>query len=323
MATKPSILLTRKFPEAVEQRIQENYAPRFNTEDKQYTPEELLEKAKGADALFISGGDRLNAGLISQLPNSVRAIATLSVGYDHIDLKAAKQRNIVVINTPGVLTDATADLTMLLMLGAARRAHEGETLIRAGKWVNPRPTELLGKEVYGQRLGIYGMGRIGQAVAKRSRAFDMTIHYHNRHRLPPEQEGDATFHENPEDLLRVSDYLSFHSPATPETKDFLNAQRIALLPDGAVVINAARGSIIVDDDLIAALKSGKVTAAGLDVYNNMPHVNPGYIALPNTFLMPHLGSATDDTRTQEGFLVIDNFDAFFASEPPPDLVTQL
>ncbi len=202
MTTKSTILVTRKLPDAVEERLKKDYNPRLNIDDKRYPPEELLAKAEGADALLITMGDRLTADLIDKLPNSVRAIATFSVGYDHIDLKAAKQRGMTVINTPGVVTDATADLTMLLLLGAARRAHEGETLIREGKWTDPRPTELLGTEVHGKRLGIYGMGRIGQAVAQRARAFNMEIHYLNPHRLSPAQEYGATFYENPEDLLR-------------------------------------------------------------------------------------------------------------------------
>lgn len=320
MPPKPTILVTRKLPDPVEARIQRDYVARLNETDQLYTSQELLEKSQGADALLITGQDRMTADAIEQLPSCVRAIATFSVGYDHIGLAAAKQRGILVVNTPDVLTDATADLTLLLLLGAARRAHEGETLIRQGKWTDPRPTELLGTQVTGKRLGIFGMGRIGQAVAHRARAFGMQIHYHNRHRLPLNVEAGATFYAQPEDLLPVSDFLSFHCPATPETEKFLNAQRIARVPDGAIVINAARGSLVVDEDLIAALRSGKIAAAGLDVYNGEPNIHPDYRTLPNTFLLPHLGSATVETRTQMGFIALDNLDAIFAGKTPPNQV---
>ena len=320
MSLKPTILVTRKLPEAVEKRLTQDYKARLNAEDHLYSYEELIAHSQGADALLINMTDHLPAEVIHQLPSSVRAIATFSVGYDHIDLAAAKQRNLAVINTPGVLTEATADLTLMLLLCAARRANEANTLVRSGNWKDESPTGLLGTEVHGKRLGIYGMGRIGQAVAQRARGFNLEIHYYNPHRLPPEREQGATFHENPDDLLRISDFLSFHSPATPETKGFLNSSRIALMPNGAIVINAARGTLVVEADLIAALKSGKLAAAGLDVYPKEPHVSSELRALPNTFLMPHLGNATVETRNQMGFLILDNFDAFFAGKQPQDLV---
>ena len=321
MNTRPTVLVTRKLPDAVEERLTRDYMPNLNQDDHPYTAEELLLGSQEADALIITGQDSLSGETISQLPETVKAIATFSVGYDHIDLEAAKQRNIYVINTPGVLTDATADLTWLLLLAAARRAHEGEQLIRQGEWTDPRPTELLGTQVTGKRLGILGMGRIGRAVARRAKAFKMEVHYHNRHRLSPEQESGAIFHEDPEDLLRISDFFSFHCPATPETEHFLNARRIELLPDGAIVVNAARGSLVVDEDLIAALRSGKIKAAGLDVFEGEPNLNPAYQSLPNVFLLPHIGSATIETRTQMGFLLLDNLDAVFADKQPPNSLT--
>ena len=321
MSPKSTILVTRKLPEAIENRLAQKYTVRLNEADHPYSSEELITHAQGADALLITMTDQLTAELIHQLPSSIRVIATFSVGYDQIDLAAAKQRNIAVINTPGVLTEATADLTLMLLLCAARRANEANALVRSGNWKDESPTGLLGTEVHGKRLGIYGMGRIGQAVAQRARGFNLKIHYHNPHRLPPEKEQGATFYENPDDLLRVSDFLSFHSPGTPETKNFLNSSRIALMPKGAIIINAARGTLIVEDDLIAALKSGKLAAAGLDVYPNEPHVSSELRSLPNTFLMPHLGNATVETRNQMGFLILDNFDAFFAGRQPSALVT--
>ena len=320
MKRKPTVLVTRKLPKAVETRLAQNYTPRFNEADQLYTPEELVIKGTGADALLITPREQLTADLVEKLPDSVRAIATFSVGYDHIDLKATRQRGILVTNTPDVLTDATADLTLLLLLGAARHASEGERMIREGAWSGIRPTELLGVQLTGKRLGILGMGRIGQAVAHRARAFNMEIHYCNRKKLPLEVEAGAIFHSNPDDLLLESDFFSLHCPATPETVNFLNAQRIVLLPDGAIVINTARGSLINDDDLIAALKSGKIAAAGLDVYNGEPNIHPTYRSLPNTFLLPHIGSATTETRTKMGFVALDNLDAIFADKMPPNLV---
>ena len=329
MNTRPTVLVTRKLPDALEERLTRDYMPNLNQDDHPYSTEELLLGSQQADALIITGQDSLSGETISQLPESVKAIATFSVGYDHIDLEAAKQRNIYVINTPDVLTDATADLTWLLLLAAARRAHEGERLIRQGEWTDPRPTELLGTQVTGKRLGILGMGRIGRAVARRAKAFKMEVHYHNRHRLSPEQEAGAIFHEDPEDLLKISDFFSLHCPATPETEHFLDARRIELLPDGAIVVNAARGSLVVDEDLIAALRSrsvdgvqsGKIKAAGLDVFEGEPNLNPAYQSLPNVFLLPHIGSATIETRTQMGFLLLDNLDAVFADKQPPNSLT--
>ncbi len=325
---RPTILVTRKLPEAVEERLIHDYLPLLNRDDHPYSIEELLLGCQSADAVIITGQNALDAQAIAQLPDKIQAIATFSVGYNHIDLQAAKQRGIFVINTPDVLTDATADLTWLLLLGAARRAYEGQQLVRQGKWTGSYPTELLGTQVTGKRLGILGMGRIGRAVAQRAKAFRMEVHYYNRHRLDNQLEEGAIFHENPEDLLKVSDFLSFHCPATPETTHFLNAQRIELLPDGAIVINAARGSLIVDKDLIAALRSRrvgfassrKIQAAGLDVFENEPNLNPDYLTLPNVFLLPHLGSATLETRTQMGFMLLDNLDAIFTGKQPANLV---
>lgn len=320
MKRKPTVFVTRKLPKAVETRLAQNYTPRFNEADQLYTPEELVIKATGADALLITPREQITADLVEKLPDSVRAIATFSVGYDHIDLEATRKRGILVTNTPDVLTDATADLTLLLLLGAARHASEGERIIREGSWSGIRPTELLGVQLTGKQLGILGMGRIGQAVAHRARAFNMEIHYCNRKKLPLEVEAGAIFHSNPDDLLLESNFFSLHCPATPETVNFLNAQRIVLLPDGAIVINTARGSLINDDDLIAALKSGKIAAAGLDVYNGEPNIHPTYRSLPNTFLLPHIGSATTETRTKMGFVALDNLDAIFADKMPPNLV---
>jgi lactate dehydrogenase-like 2-hydroxyacid dehydrogenase len=247
-------------------------------------------------------------------------IATYSVGYDQIDLDAAAKRNIAIAHTPGAVTDATADIAILLMLGASRRAYEAQELVRSGEWKTPAAT-LLGWQMGGKILGIFGMGRIGQAVAKRARGFGMKIHYFNPYRLPSEIEEDAVFHDDPYDLLRVSAFLSLHAPETKETHHFLDAKAIARLPHGAIVVNTARGGMVVDEDLIAALKSGQVAAAGLDTFEGEPSLNPGYLPLSNTFLLPHIGSATVETRTAMGLLALDNVDAVLKGTPAPSLIT--
>ena len=285
-----------------------------------FTTDELLQAADGAQAILVGPADKLNANFFRRLPASVKVVATFSVGYDHIDLRVAAERGVPIANTPGVLTDATADIAMLLLLGASRRAYEAQELVRSGAWKGMQPTDLLGWQLTGKVLGIYGMGRIGQAVARRARGFGMLIHYSNRTRLAKEIEGDAVFHADAKDLLRVSPFLSLHAPSTPETVHFLNSETIALLPKGAVVVNTARGSLVRDADLIAALKAGQVAAAGLDVYAGEPKVDPGYLGLPNVFLLPHIGSATVETRSAMGMLALDNIDAVLAGRAAPSLV---
>ncbi len=274
---------------------------------------------------MVCPADRMTAPALAALPDSVRILATFSVGTDHIDLEAARARGLVVSNTPDVLTDATAETALLLMLGAARRAVEGERLVRAargtpGAWTGWTPTQLLGRQLTGKRLAILGMGRIGRAVADRARAFGLSIHYSNRHRLPPELEQGAVFHADAEAMLGLADILTLHCPATAETKGWLDARRIGLMPLGAIVVNTARGAIVDDAALIAALTRGRLFAAGLDVYDGEPDLDPGYRALPNVFLLPHLGSATVETRNAMGFRALDNLDAYFAGREPPDRV---
>lgn len=318
MSNKPVVLVTRRLPAAVEARLGRDYEPRLNPTDKVYGAEEILALAQGAVAIIPCHTEQLDAALIRRLPDSIRAICSFSVGFDHIDLPAAKQRGIRVTNTPDVLSDATAEIAMLLMLGAARRAHEGAVLVRTATWREWSPTYQLGISVTGKRLGILGMGRVGQVVAKRARGFDMAIHYHNRRRLDPAQEAGAIFHPTPEDLLPHCDFLSIHCPATPESRNLLNAQRIALLPPDAVVVNTARGAVVDDEALIAALRSGRLFAAGLDVFNNEPDIHPAYRELPNCFLLPHIGSATRETRDAMGFRALDNLDAILAGHEPRD-----
>lgn len=316
-SSKPTVFVTRKLPDAVHQRLLRDYNPRLNPTDKLYSADEIIAGCQGADALLPCPTDKINADLVAKLPASIKVIATFSVGYEHIDIAACKARGIPVGNTPDVLTDATADIALLLMLGAARRAYEGERMVREATWGSWEPTGMLGVHLTGKRLGIYGMGRIGQAVAKRARAFDMVIHYNNRKRLAADLEQGAIFHADAEAMLPHCDFLSINAPSTPETAGFLNAARIAKLPDGAIVVNTARGPLVDDEALIAALNSGKLFAAGLDVYSGEPAINPKYRGVKNAFLLPHLGSATTETRNGMGFKALDNLDAFFAGRPLP------
>jgi len=321
MSDKPIILVTRKLPDAVEARLQRDYLPILNPDDKLYSAEELIRLSAEADAILPCHTEKINADLIERLPKNIKAIANFSVGVDHCDLDAAKKKGIIVTNTPDVLSDATAEIAMLLMLGAARRASEGERLVRSRQWRDWSPSFMVGRQVTGKRFGVIGMGRVGQVSAARARCFNMDIHYFNRSRLNDELESGATYYDTVEALLPHCDVLSIHCPATPETTDLLNAERIALLPDGAIVINTARGGVVDDDALVAALKSGKVWAAGLDVFNGEPeNIHPDYRSLDNVFLLPHIGSATEDTRVAMGFRALDNLDAIFAGHNPNDRV---
>ena len=320
MTKKPTVLVCRKLPDDVEARLKRDYDPRFNPADRVYSGAELVKLSDGADAILACHSEVFSADVIARLPASVKVIANFSVGYDHVDVTAAKARGLIVTNTPGVLNDATAEIAMLLLLGAARRAAEGEHMMRTNAWKEWSPAFMVGIQVTGKRLGILGMGRVGQILAKRARGFDMEIHYSNRTRLSPELEQGATYHPSVEDLLPQAQFLSIHCPATPETRGMMNAARLALLPRGAIVVNTGRGAVVDDEALIAALKSGHVAAAGLDVFNNEPNVNPSYRQLWNTFLLPHIGSATRETRNAMGFRALDNMDAIFSGREPRDRV---
>jgi lactate dehydrogenase-like 2-hydroxyacid dehydrogenase len=320
MSVKPVVLVTRKLPPKVEERLRHDYQARLNPDDRLYSKDELIAQAQGAQAILPCHTEHFSADVFQQLPAEVKIIANFSVGFDHVDVEAARKKGVVVTNTPDVLSDATAELTMMLMIGAARRASEGEKLVREGKWKDWSPAFMVGTQVTGKRLGILGMGRVGQVVAKRARGFDMTIHYHDVRRLPPEREAGAVFHETAEDLLPHCDFLSVHCNVTPATRGLMDARRFSLLPDGAIFVNAARGAIVDDEALIDALKSGKLRAAGIDAYNNEPKVDQRLVALPNTFLMPHIGSATAETRDAMGFRALDNLDAYFAGREPHDRV---
>ena len=305
---KPTLYITRRLPPAVEARAARDYDARLNPTDHPPTPDQILSNAQGADALLCCPAERLDAALIAALPPTIRVIGTFSVGTDHIALDAAQARGIPVVNTPDVLSIATAELAMLLILAAARRAGEGERLVRTGRWTGWTPTQLMGQGVSGRRLGIMGMGRIGRELARMARGFGMAIHYRNRTRLPPDQEAGALFHETDETFLPACDVLSLHAPGGPATRHWLDARRIALLPRGAIIANTARGTLVDDTALIAALRSGHIAAAGLDVYDGEPRVNPGLLVLENVVLLPHLGSATAETRDAMGMKVLDGID---------------
>ena len=318
MNTKATVFVTRKLPDAVEDRLRRDYDAHLNPDDRLYSRDEIVERARGAQAILPCHTEHFTADVLQRLPGDVKIIANFSVGYDHVDVNAARARGIVVTNTPDVLSDATAELTMMLMIGAARRAGEGEKLVRQRLWKDWSPAFMVGTQVTGKRLGILGMGRVGRVVARRARGFDMRIHYHDLRPLESADEG--IYHATLDEMLPHCDFLSLHCNVTPDTRGVMNARRFALLPDGAILVNAARGAVVDDDALVEALTSGKLRAAGIDAYNNEPNVDPRLTALPNTFLMPHIGSATRETRDAMGFRALDNLDAFFAGREPGDRV---
>ncbi len=304
------ILITRRLLRSCEDKAKELFDANFNLNDELYSQKKLIEMSAGCDGILSALTDKLDAETINQLPDSVKIISNFAVGFGNIDLEAAKKRGIAVTNTPDVLTDATAEIGVLLILGACRRASEGIEKAREGGWVWSADM-LIGKQLTGTRLGILGMGRIGQKIAKIAESLGMIIHYHNRSKLSEDKEQGATYHDNLNDLMKVSDVLSVCCPASKETINLINKDALELLPKGAVVTNVARGDIIEDEALIDALERRKVYAVGLDVYKNEPNLNPGYLKHKSAFILPHLGSATKETRTAMANLAIDNMDEFF------------
>jgi len=316
--SKRIVLVTRRVPEAVTARLERDYEARLNREDRLLDGQEVLARAAGADALIPCPTDKLTAQFIDQLPASIRVIATFSVGYEHIDLAAAKRRGIVVTNTPEVLTDATADCTMLLLLGAARRAHEGERMIREATWTAWAPTGLLGVHVTGKRLGIYGMGRIGKAVARRARGFDMRVLYWSRQRKRDAEAALGIEWCELDDLLRRADFVSLHVALSPETRNLVGARELALMKADAVLVNTARGGVVDQAALVEALRSKTIAGAALDVFEVEPiPTDDPLLALDNVVVVPHLGSATVGTRKAMSDLAIDNLLAYFRGDRPP------
>ena len=304
------VFVTRKLLKLNEERILKLWNVNLNLTDEIYSKEKLIDLSKDCDAILSSITDKIDASVINKLSNKIKIISNFAVGFGNIDINAAKKRNIVVTNTPGVLTEATAEIAMLLIIGAARRAAEGIKIAREKNW-KWSADFLIGKELFGSRLGILGMGRIGRAVAKRAKAFGMEIHYHNRKKLDPDLELGAIYHKDIKSLFSISDILSINCPATKETTDIINSETLKYFPDGAIITNSARGDIIEDEAMVKALKNKKIYALGLDVYKGEPNIHSGYLNHPNVFVLPHLGSATKKTRFDMAELAINNIEEFF------------
>ncbi len=319
---KPLVVVTRKLPDAIETRMMELFDTRLNLDDHQMTKAELVEAVKTADVLVPTITDRIDASILSQAGPNLKLIANFGTGVDHIDLATARQRSITITNTPGVLTEDTADMTMALILSVPRRLAEGERLMRSGDWSGWSPTFMLGHRIWGKRLGIIGMGRIGQAVARRAKAFGMSIHYHNRKRVHPdvERELEATWWESLDQMLARMDVVTIHSPHTPATFHLLSARRLKLMQPHAYLINTSRGEIVDENALTRMLQRKEIAGAGLDVFEHEPAVNPKLLELDNVVLLPHLGSATLEGRVDMGEKVIINIKTFADGHNPPDRV---
>ena len=319
---KPLVVVTRKLPDVIETRMMELFETRLNLDDHQMTKAELVEAVKTADVLVPTITDRIDASILSQAGPNLKLIANFGTGVDHIDLATARQRSITVTNTPGVLTEDTADMTMALILSVPRRLAEGERLMRSGEWSGWSPTFMLGHRIWGKRLGIIGMGRIGQAVARRAKAFGMSIHYHNRKRVHPdiEHELEATWWESLDQMLARMDVVTIHSPHTPATFHLLSARRLKLMQPHSYLINTSRGEIVDENALTRMLQRREIAGAGLDVFEHEPAVNPKLLELDNVVLLPHLGSATLEGRVDMGEKVIINIKTFADGHNPPDRV---
>ena len=304
------VLVTIKLLKSNEDRISKLWNAKLNTNNEIYSQNKLIELSKNCDGILCSILDKIDEQTISKFSNSVKIISNFAVGYGNIDIDAARKKNIFVTNTPDVLTDATAEIAMLLILGAARRASEGIQWARNKNW-KWSADFLIGKQLEGSRLGILGMGRIGRAVALRAKAFGMKIHYHNRSRLKADLEANANYHDNIKSLFSVSDILSINCPATAETKNIINKETLEFFPKEAIITNSARGDMINDEAMVQALISKKIFALGLDVYKGEPDIYPGYLNQPKVFILPHLGSATKKTRTAMADLAIDNIEEYF------------
>ncbi|HEX9702804.1 MAG TPA: D-glycerate dehydrogenase [Rhodospirillales bacterium] len=319
---KPLVVVTRKLPDVIETRMMELFDVRLNVDDHPMTADELVDAVKLAEVLVPTVTDAIHGKLIAQAGPQLRLIANYGTGVDHIDINAARGRNITVTNTPDVLTEDTADMTMALILAVPRRLVEGERLMRMGNWTGWSPTWMLGHRIFGKRLGIIGMGRIGQAVARRARGFGLSIHYHNRNRVHEdvEQELEATYWESLDQMLAHMDVISINCPHTPATYHLLSARRLKLLQPHAVIVNTARGEVIDEAALTRVLAAGGIAGAGLDVFEHEPAVNPKLLALDNVVLLPHMSSATFEGRIAMGEKVLVNIKTFVDDHTPPDRV---
>tara|TARA_B100002052_G_scaffold298913_1_gene334180 strand:+ start:2439 stop:3392 length:954 start_codon:yes stop_codon:yes gene_type:complete len=304
------ILVTRKLIKSSEEIASKKFNVKFNMNDKIMTSDEIVKESNDCDGILSCITDKIDSQVISKLSDKVKIISNFAVGFGNIDINAAKKKNIVVTNTPDVLTDATAEIAILILLGAARRAKEGMLWAKKKNW-KWSADFLLGKQLKDSRLGILGMGRIGRAVADKARSFGMQIHYYNRSQLHKDLEKDAIYHKSLKSLLNISDFFSINCPATKETRHIINKETLKYFPDGAVITNSARGDMIDDDAMVESLKSGKIFSLGLDVYNGEPEIHPEYLSLPNVFVLPHLGSSTLKTRAAMADLAIKNLEVFF------------
>ena len=321
---RPRILVTRRWPDAVERRLCELFDTTLNADDHRLSADELRAALRDHDAVLPTVSDRLDAGVLAVDAPRARILANYGVGYSHIDVDAARALGLVVTNTPGVLTDCTADLALTLMLMVARRAGEGERELRAGRWTGWRPTHLVGTRLSGKTLGIIGMGRIGIAVARRAQhGFGMQVVFFNRSPVAAEALAglQATRLERVEDVLAQADFVSLHCPGGGANRHLIDAARLAVMKPGAFLINTARGDVVDEAALAAALQHGRLAGAGLDVFEAEPQIHPGLLALENVVLLPHLGSATRETREAMGMRVVDNLVAFFDGRRPPDQVS--
>jgi glyoxylate reductase len=321
---KPTVIVTRKLPDAIETRMMELFEARLNRDDRPMSPAELIEAVKVADVLVPTVTDAIGKSVLAHAGAQLKLIASFGTGVDHIDLAVARQRGITVTNTPGVLTEDTADMTMALILAVPRRLTEGERLLRSGTWQGWGPTTMLGHRIWGKRLGIVGMGRIGSAVARRARGFGLSVHYHNRKRAHPqlEAEVEATYWESLDQMLAHVDIVSVNCPHTPATYHLLSARRLKLLRPHAYIVNTSRGEVIDENALARLLASGEIAGAGLDVFERAPAVNPKLVALPSVVLLPHMGSATIEGRIDMGEKVIINIKTFVDGHAPPDRVLE-
>jgi glyoxylate reductase len=324
MAGKPLVVVTRKLPDVIETRMMELFDVRLNVDDHPMSQVELIEAVKIADVLVPTVTDRIDSAVLSQASDKLRLIASFGTGVDHIDLASARQRGITVTNTPGVLTEDTADMTMALVLATARRVSEGERLIRSGNWQGWGPMSMLGHRIYGKRIGIIGMGRIGTALARRARGFGLSVHYHNRRRIhaATEKELEATYWESLDQMLSRMDIISINCPHTPATYHLLSARRLKLMQKHAYLVNTSRGEVVDENALTRMLEKGELAGAGLDVFEHEPAVNPKLLRLDSVVLLPHMGSATIEGRVDMGEKVIINIKTFVDGHKPPDRVLE-
>ena len=320
---KPKILVTRKITDEAENNLAENFDVTFNKNDEPIPYEKLIDLANQYDGLVVSGWDKFDENFFNKMKGKLKIIATFSVGYDHININSAKEKNIVITNTPDVLNDAVAEITIFLMLAACRKAYEGVNLVKSDNWKKVKidfVNFVMGQSMTGKTLGIIGLGRIGRIVAKRAKGFGMKIIYHNRNKLSDKLEEGAKYYNTLNSMMPDCDFVSIHTPATSETKNILNFEAINLLPKHAIVINTSRGSTLDDEALIEALQNNKIYAAGLDVFVDEPNVDERYLKLDNCFLLPHIGSSNYETRDAMAMLAVKNINAFFKNDPLPTKV---